>query len=327
LVEPEVPICVVLAAEAEDRLWAQNCGPGFDEIDQFVELMSLCHLFSARDLVLLYQALLDRSIRSDIACPIEVQHFSEFQATPTLPPELSPIDLTSETERVLSTLAAINRVDDGWHFGSGLNGPANELEVTTTVHQATGPRHDVLAPFPATLVGAVRTLTSARELIAHRVSERVWQHADSPEQLHLAIMLGALDILQRTGAAPDPKALKSFSIGPAFMESLSACQCGHSGRYSGAALDLCAQLVSNTCNRPIGPFGRPAQERRAYDGAAAWRVHLTKGHEGLRLMYWDSGDHIEFANIGVKHELVIVAGRPGLATAPDYASVFSTSED
>jgi hypothetical protein len=50
-------------------------------------------------------------------------------------------------------------------------------------------------------------------------------------------------------------------------------------------------------------------ENRSGDKAEAFRVHLSKDHEAFRLMYWARPDgSTEFANIGVKQELLICQG-------------------
>ena len=54
----------------------------------------------------------------------------------------------------------------------------------------------------------------------------------------------------------------------------------------------------------IGRMGKPDQLVRG-DGARAFRVHVTSGKEAIRLMFWKKGNKIEFANVGVKHELLI----------------------
>ena len=75
-------------------------------------------------------------------------------------------------------------------------------------------------------------------------------------------------------------------------------------------INTCAQIVLGCPKNELKPFrANPApsapQHVRA-DGALAFRTHLTKHGAGYRLMYWQRTDGvIEFANIGVKHELII----------------------
>lgn len=50
-------------------------------------------------------------------------------------------------------------------------------------------------------------------------------------------------------------------------------------------------------------------ESRTSDKAEAFRVHVSKDHEAFRLMYWARPDgSTEFANIGIKQELLICQG-------------------
>ena len=69
-------------------------------------------------------------------------------------------------------------------------------------------------------------------------------------------------------------------------------------------------------------MGRPNQLIRQFNSALARRVHLTGGKEGLRLMYWENDREIEFANVGVKHELYIAQGSPNGGTTIDLAELF-----
>jgi hypothetical protein len=323
LVEPEVPIAVILSSKAEETLWAQHCGPGYDEIAQFVDLMGIGHLFAARDLTRLYHALLDHALRSDVACPIEVCGFSDFETTPAVPDGLAPAHLMRETERIMTTVAALKLVEDGWHVGSALNGRGTTFELSATVQDATGERSNELGVLPSNLVRPVSTISNLNELVCRATSERIWLSAETADEIHLSIALGALDILERGGQTASPNRLVDFSIGPGFLESLAACQCAGGGRFSSVTRERCSQLVAGLWNRAVGPFGRPAQTERPFDPTFAWRVHLTGGHEGLRLMYWGDGSHIEFANVGVKHELMINLGEPGAASHPDYFEVFA----
>jgi hypothetical protein len=52
------------------------------------------------------------------------------------------------------------------------------------------------------------------------------------------------------------------------------------------------------------------QRKRDRDGALAFRTHLTKGHEALRLVFWrDRSGVDEFSNVAVHNDLTLCAGR------------------
>ena len=77
-------------------------------------------------------------------------------------------------------------------------------------------------------------------------------------------------------------------------------------------LRLCASILADVCGTEILPFRENANSQKQLmrkDGAGAYRVHLTKYGQGLRLMFWRTEiGAIEFANVGRKFELVIEKG-------------------
>jgi hypothetical protein len=141
----------------------------------------------------------------------------------------------------------------------------------------------------------------------------LWLHAEDTEQIVQAIKLRARELRHASGCH-DPEAnCRRFRIGEQFHVSLNACQAASDGRHAGTTLETCARIVANMPKNEITRFFRPTGGRknedvtRASDGATAWRTHVGKDHEALRLMYWVLADEsVELANVGPKNDLVIL---------------------
>jgi hypothetical protein len=306
---PDIPITIVIASDAAERLWGINCGPDYEQIAAFIELMEIDEYFTARDLVLQYQTILDRAVKANELPPVEVTEISTFEAVPPLPENLIPQTLRTETERVFSAVAARKKTSNAWNVGSGIQDITGSLfHISVTVVSAIGEMVGSLGDLPVQISEPVRTFAHLNELITHEASERLWVNADNTEELHFALTIGALVLLKEAGMSPELDKLRRFRLGAGFRESLVTCQCLGSARFASTTRTLCAQIISEMCNREIKPFGKPDQEIREFDAAKAWRVHITKSSEALRMMYWETAEYIEFANVGVKKELLIDRG-------------------
>jgi hypothetical protein len=134
----------------------------------------------------------------------------------------------------------------------------------------------------------------------------LWNMASSGVILHLAIAAKAVEIESSAGTATKLAAVPRFSIGSEFWHSARINNAGSNGTHAGTVLDTCARLIIGAPKSKISEFrGSP----RARDGAIAYRTHITKRHEALRLMFWKTpNDVIELANIGVKAEELILEG-------------------
>ena len=101
-----------------------------------------------------------------------------------------------------------------------------------------------------------------------------------------------------------PKA--SLTVGSHFLESANKNQAGPASKYGHLVLETCARLAIGQPKGRVSNFTRAGGAvRRPSDGAIAKRTHLSKSHEALRLMFWETDDGLEFANVGPKNELEI----------------------
>lgn len=134
--------------------------------------------------------------------------------------------------------------------------------------------------------------------------EAMWGEASNANDLKFAIISKAA----RDGLKRD--SLLNFRFSDYFLPS-ARLHGAMTGAIQGVSLMRILDVVSKNSRTKIEPFRVSAQadsavRRRASDEALARRVHLTTGHEGFRLMFWELPDGtLEFANIGPKFELKI----------------------
>ncbi|WP_349508892.1 hypothetical protein V6582_16860 [Agrobacterium vitis] len=167
----------------------------------------------------------------------------------------------------------------------------------------------------------IQTLNSLSDLIDSFTADVVWRRANCANDLHFAITLGALSLLRDAGEEVGSAKLRQFALGSEFMASLERVECLGDGRYGTAVRELCSQLVAGKCNRQVNPFSLTGQYVRTFDGAKAWRTHVTNAGLALRLMHWDGKNGIEFANVDVKSGERIEVGENKPAARLDFSDL------
>lgn len=311
LIRPDSPFTIVISDTADADLWANNLAPTVDQIREFVEAVGLSHLFNPYDLLAAYQTILTRARRAGEDFGLEACEVLGFKSVPDLLPGLSPIALHPLCQKCLATAAGLDGLDLRWTFGSAFSGVDRSLvEVNAEVVQWVGARAHQIPDTRESFTGGVVSIGDLRDMVCLEYAQRVWTYARTSAEIYLAISIYALVVRRQHDAGAKLEDLRPFSLGPVFVRSLEAQQCSNSGSYSGVTLQRCAQIVAGLGNVRIGTLGRPHQEVRDFDGALAHRVHISGGHAGLRLMFWETAFGIEFANVGPKQELIIEVGTP-----------------
>jgi hypothetical protein len=211
------------------------------------------------------------------------------------------------TKRCLATVAVVAALGRRWNIASALvaNG-AQQFTVRVVVDQIEGPRADELSPLPLGFLQRVEAFRGGFDAVSQEFAYRIGASASSDPELILAVTLLAL-VFKRT-LIPNAKVsdLARFSFGPGFFASLITHECDCEHKFGRVTLQRIAHIVAGMGNINPNKFGT-----RTFDQAQGWRVHLSGIGPGLRMMYWTSAAGIEFANVGVKKELVIEPGGPG----------------
>lgn len=137
----------------------------------------------------------------------------------------------------------------------------------------------------------------------------IWRHSENAEELEVAIWLCAQQLNEQSGCG-----LKKFRVGTSLFDCLAAKGATGDGPYALSVLQKCAQTVLNQSSLQPNPFYTSAKanasvRERTRDKAKAWRLHVTKSHQALRLMYWELPcGQIEFATLDEKAEEFIHDG-------------------
>lgn len=306
----KLAVNIVLLDNADDVLWANGCAPEKDVISEFLNILELSDIFSPNDVLKSYQIILDRAQRcsdTELHGPID---FEDFSCNPPLSSSLSPSVLVHETKTCLCTCAV--NVKENNAIAVILGEYVDDQSGTRQVQCRISENCAASINSNPILDEAVPQLASSTSLLYEDWSHPIWAISNDAPALHLAIAIRALNMKKVGGLVPALDSLLAFSIGPGFVQSLSDHQAVGSGRFASLALEVCAQIISQTCNKYVRHMGAATKIVRKRDGAKAMRLHLTDSHEGLRLMYWLTDNNIEFANVGNKHDLFIEEGGSGL---------------
>lgn len=163
---------------------------------------------------------------------------------------------------------------------------------------------------PEEISTTIPVVTDFEKFIGSRSAKVLFDEAVNEEDYISAFIAGAKSVIAQRGLQNAAPTAQSFKIGPHFLASLVANQCGPGQSYSGPTFDAVCHLLAGVGKYELSEFwtdtNRKKQRTRS-DGLLAWRTHITKGNPTLRLMYWrDEDGKVELANAGPKNELRIL---------------------
>lgn len=154
------------------------------------------------------------------------------------------------------------------------------------------------------------TTKSVDDFLLFIGADVIWNGVNNMYSLSLAIYTKVLELRRDSGKTYDNEfTLDCFNIGDGFMDSLIACQCIPNSRFGSTCFEAIARLIEGNPKESLNEFrvdsGKNAKQRtRGND--LAFRTHVTKGNEGIRLMVWRLPTGIyELANVGNKFDLDI----------------------
>lgn len=153
----------------------------------------------------------------------------------------------------------------------------------------------------------VRLMAAACDLGLHEKMDeyRIWGTNANQDRLKLAIKVMGQ---KKFG---DSTKDNSFAFGPHFFSSAHQYG-GIDGGLKSILMEHITTLVYAPEKAEFSEFRNSHKKSsgvrtRESDKAKAYRMHLTKSHEGFRLMFWRLEDgSIEFANVGPKFEEKII---------------------
>lgn len=285
-----------------------NCFPSGPNIKALLELFNLNHVYSTEDIRQSVNLILQGVSSAIDVWDVEVSGLSACKANPDLEQKYSDPNLYESLMRLVGSAvcAKIPSINNCTHIVLGTDSMADKLSFRAQIDGITTAQlwQGVYCPF--SVVGAIPISSSIDEMIAAIGSRGLWNMANSSALFHLAIAAKVVEILTSAGTPTKLAAVPVFSIGSAFWHSTAVTNSGPNGTHAGTVLDTCARLIAGAPKNEVAEFHVPPRFR---DGAIAYRTHITKRHEALRLMFWKTSNGvIEFANVGVKAEELIVEG-------------------
>lgn len=294
-------VTFVTMSNAIDVLSSANCFPATHNIRALLELHKLENVFSANDINTRMFSMLQKASRLSDIIGYEVIKLETA--------DIDGADISKSPDvSILSGLACLVA-------SISLSDISNMIRITTAfpcddainivAKAELLDKQGVVEPFNSEILGEVRAIEWPADFLGSLDPQVLWERAEDAVEVHLAI---SLEIAKMHGLPTDVLPLKgvpNFCIGTDFMDSLI----GHDARSAGTLANIvrvrCAQVMTSKPQAAPKAFS----EIRAQDGAQSFRVHLSKDHAAFRLMLWvRPGGVTEFANIGVKSELMICGG-------------------
>jgi hypothetical protein len=308
----------VQLSNVSEILAQANCFPSGPNIRALLQLFNLNHVYSSEDVRQSVNAILQFAHHAAEIWGVEVLRNSNCQEIPDLTAHYIVPTLYEAAIKLLTSAACakIRQRNNETYLACGVPSLNEDVHLRCQIDDISiaSPWDGVSIPFSvATSIGVIGDI----EDLALRVgSGALWNMADGPIQAHFAIATRIAETRRESGLPAKLHTVPSFVLSSEFWPSVLSNNGGPNGTHASVVVDACARLVSGQPKNRITPFGG---QKRARDGALAFRTHVTKRHEALRLMFWKcSGNVIELANIGPKNELTIQEGRHELAVKGSF---------
>jgi len=297
------PLQLYLSSRGVEALTDVNAFPAEPRFAEILKLLGLESVLNARTLAASVSRFLSTTPWIEDTVGLRDVAFQAIRVSPDLTMEISDAQLRKlslETFGVAAICASEDKRHSLYAFPRQ-NMPHGSALVETKVGiMEVGAAH---VRMEESVDRRIEVLGDPSVWPAALCPHETWRNAENPEEFELAIWLAAKTMSDKSGIG-----LKEFRVGTRFIECLRENSAAGKGPYAGSVLGKCAQTVLLQSSLEPKPFyvsaeAKAAIRQRARDRAKAWRLHVTKGHQALRLMYWELPDkQIEFATLGVKGE-------------------------
>ena len=309
LIAADTAISILTSEETDAELVRTNYYPYHDRLKELLRHLGLGSTYSANDVRVIVQEVIGRS--ESLEEYVGVKHAlydNDVNISPDCTQCFSDHRLLNMFVQVLGIISA----------GMGANST-----VGSTLRLSCPPaRLYNCVQFAGTLLATEPEVGFQGEVLENVVLSdeyksfiqsldglTLWRSVDDSEGFVFALLAGAARKGAAGGFFQNLSDIPMFSVGSEFAVSLARNQAMRMGRFSKATYERALSVICGNGGTAMwrrGGSGR-SQIARA-DGALAWRCHVTSRHEALRLMYWTVDGGVEFANVGVKNELVIAEG-------------------
>jgi hypothetical protein len=296
-----------------DLLVLANCYPSGDNIRALLSLFNLNHIFSHADIRTAINGIIQRSVSLSQALGVEIVDCGSCRMVTAYDIKHSDEKLRDGFIRTIGSIAIANSFSPNPHPVSRMvPGVLSDIGTATAWYTCDSilgefPGHPI--SLPVTLYGVAEFVTTYDELLSSLDARELWKVAMDDSDIRMSIIIEALRLARQSDPSVEISSLPVFHLGPDFVPSLGTSAAAGEGPFGDLIRRCCARVLLDLSNPPPQPFRTSAdslEQKTRLDGAKAWRVHITKSHEALRLMYWRRPKvGIEFANVGSKSELWI----------------------
>jgi hypothetical protein len=315
IVRAEGPVRYLQLSDVAETLAKANCFPSGPNIRALLELFELDHVYSSEDIRRSVNLLLEKTEAFSDVLGIEVIEFSNNFELPDLKRLYADEYLYESVVRLLlsSACATLVNASNVTFLVCGLAQAPRIIKYQSQIDDCVATMAVEGFCWPISVFNtSIKLVSSVDDLALTVGSLSLWNMAASAAMIHLAVATRALEISMGSGTGATLATIPSFAIGSEFLTSAFACNGGPDGTHTEVIIDACARLIIGKPKNRVRSFGTKMRQR---DGASAFRLHVTKRHEALRLMFWKTpGNVIEIANIGVKSEEIIENGDPDKTT-------------
>jgi hypothetical protein len=303
------PLRIVTCTETVDSLWDDELYPD-QTVTKCLCSAGLEHVYSPTDL---RRQVTDLLARTEDLQDILPSWPDAYFGDPVTQPDPATLHDSKHTREHREQLIALLALNQGWcdtakkfiRFGL-LPGFDTPVSVQASVNEVEG-KQSPPTPLPWQMNQKIRSVEDPEQAMESLDGHDLWNEAENARDIRFAIEVAA------TEKRSDPETpLKRFLVGSEFLASLER----HQGfnRFASPTLNTCAQLVAQTEQLAANQYlhtddTKTTIRTRDRDGALARRVHVSKGHQAMRLLLWELEDKtLEFANIGPKFERMIEEG-------------------
>lgn len=168
---------------------------------------------------------------------------------------------------------------------------------------------------PFSVFGPLKIARTSASICEAIEADDIWNRANTAREVHFAILLKMAEISRAGGNPCTLNNLPTIIVGSDFLSSLRQNQAGPNSMFGSVVLETCARVALGCPKNRIDLFTKAArsqnteQWKRGRDGALAFRTHVTKGHQALRLVLWQRTDGVfELANLSVHNDLALSEG-------------------
>lgn len=279
-------------------------------IEDLLVKHNLTNVWSVGDLVRALNMLLSQSGIVEDEIGVKEALYDNVSITPKHAVNCAekPLEQSRERALILGTLPHTSYTTKDRLTFYLTSAEPDDVQVAFRLHELEGEDVDSSQPLPHDLDEQIKLTNWTTRFTEYMSSTDLWHYAECTEEIHLSIQIAAWKFMRTNDKDTTLEEIPKFSIGQSFFESLVKHDAAHEGKSSAITLEACGRLIAGLQKSPLKPFigTNGKQKLRSKDNAKAWRSHLAKRHEALRLMIWELSDgSYEFANIGNKNELTI----------------------